>query len=92
MKLITDAGLEINLANVRVIDVKPGDSLIYKIPANKAVDPADLQQLFSSLQRLFGKEIPIMVIGQEDDIVILRDEDIIKAIKIAKETKIEEAK
>jgi hypothetical protein len=88
MKLTTNAGVEINLDYIRVIDVKPGEKLVYKAPVPPVQTPEEFQaymnNVMQGLAQVFGKEVPVLLIGPQEDFFIIKEEQITKIVALAK--------
>jgi len=94
MQLITNTGMIIDLNYVRVIDVKEGEKLVYKAPMPAVRSPEEFQEymqnVMNGLSQVFGKDVPILLIGPGEDFLVIKENEITKIISMSKPIKEEQ--
>ena len=70
MKLILDDGKEYEIKNVRSLDVRDGDVIVYNI--DDKIRPTSTDRLRAATKELFGAQTDVLILSDGIDISILR--------------------
>lgn len=76
MNEVNDSPPPIVPLQIAKLELRPGDILVVKMPADTRVTQTHVKKLSEDLQRFVGKSVKIMILDANSELTVVRRQDI----------------